>query len=351
MDVFVEAMRGVWRPPDDNSDAPAQPNRLSVDRACEAGLAGLLWRRERCFDAANREALGDAYRIQLLEAGLHEANLEHLSIELHRQNIDAIVCKGWAVARLYSCPGMRPYGDIDLSIRPEQFPAAENLVQSLAGRAGPIDLHRGVADLADRPSDEVWRRSRVVPFANTSVRILGGEDQLRQLCLHFWRHLGCRPLWLVDVAVVVESLPGDFDWDYALRGAPSARDRVLCVIGLAQRLLGARNPFPDMARRADRLPHWLIPTVLWRWHRGMAAAPIWSLRSFRELADSIRFGVFNPLRAIQRSTWNPHRSLAAIQTSQVGIRAVEVAVRAWRALRKLGPQNARAYDIHEPRRF
>ena len=44
------------------------------------------------------------------------------------------------------------------------------------------------------------------------------EDQLRQLCLHLLRHGACRPLWLCDVAVMLESLPGDFDWDRCLGG-------------------------------------------------------------------------------------------------------------------------------------
>jgi hypothetical protein len=131
-----------------------------------------------------------------------------------------------------------------------------------------VDLHCGAADLDDRPFDALQARALFQPMGDVTVRVLGPEDHLRLLCLHMLRHGAWRPLWLVDVAVALESRPADFDWEYFLSGDPRRTEWAASAIGVAHHLLGARVQGTPMEASAGRLPRWLIPTVLDQWGRG-----------------------------------------------------------------------------------
>ena len=195
--------------------------------------------------------------------------------------VEPLLAKGWAVARLYPEPGLRPYGDIDLFVRPEEYSAAETALAGFRPRRLLLDLQRGFPDLADHPLQEVFAHSQVAECGGVQVRIVGPEDQLRHLCVHLLRHGAWRPLWLCDVAAAVESVDVTFDWDYCLRGKRQRTQAVICAIGLAHQLLGARIEHTPLADRARRLPRWLVPAVLRQWgvrhelddsHGGQAAA-------------------------------------------------------------------------------
>jgi hypothetical protein len=105
------------------------------------------------------------------------------------------------------------------------------------------------------------------------VQVLAPEDQLRLLCRHALRHGIRRPLWLCDLAVLVESgLPAEFDWAYCLRGPAPTPALVTTALQLAQTLLDARLPDTSMLRAARPVPSWLGPAVLRVWG-GRAALP------------------------------------------------------------------------------
>jgi hypothetical protein len=99
------------------------------------------------------------------------------------------------------------------------------------------------------------------------VRIVGPEDQLRHVCVHLFRHGAWRPLWLCDVGAALESVATSFDWDYCLRGSRQRTQAVVCAVGLAHRLLGARIDHTPLGDRARRLPRWLVASVLRQWGR------------------------------------------------------------------------------------
>src|SRR5207237_2393158 len=85
------------------------------------------------------------------------------------------------------------------------------------------------------------------------------------LSFHLLGHGVWRPLWLCDIAVVLGSLPDDFDWDLCLGKNRRRRDWVACAIGLAYQLLGADIAGIPVEGRARHLPHWLVPAVLKQW--------------------------------------------------------------------------------------
>jgi hypothetical protein len=284
--LVAAALVGAWRP------APAPRTLLPHDLAAVAPLllrtggGGLGWWRVRhagwAPDAALFE-LQQAYRLHTLQACLHEDRLRAVLALLRSRGVDAILSKGWAVARLYPEPGLRPYGDLDLCVPPGQESAAEAVLREAGGRAAGVDLHRGIPELEDRTWEEVYRRSRLARLGDGSVRILGPEDQLRLLCLHLLRHGAWRPLWLCDLGAALESGPPDFDWDYCLSGDRRLSAWVRCALGLAVRLLGARVAPPEMAAR---VPRWLLAGVLRQW--GAETAGDSHSRDERPLASYLR---------------------------------------------------------------
>src|SRR5262249_8947735 len=151
---------------------------------------------------------------------------------------------------------LRPCGDIDLCVAPDQLRQAEALFHDEFTPVAPVDLHAAVPDLPDRPWEEVFRRSRLVSLGGTEVRLPCPEDQFRVVCLHMVRHGAWRPLGLCDVAASLEALPADFDWDYCLSGNPRLTEWVVWMAALARRLLGARVD-RMVLWGARQLPRWL----------------------------------------------------------------------------------------------
>jgi hypothetical protein len=262
------ALAGAWRPaPPPLSLSPKALARLAP-RLLETGAAALVWRRLRQPDprsSPTSSALRQAYHFQVLQARLQERAIEQVVGLLQAAGIDPVLSKGWATARLYPEAGLRPVGDIDLYVRPEQYTAARALLRSASPPQWPVDLHCGFPDLPGDRRDDWHVRTRLVRLGEVQVRVLGIEDQLRHLCLHLLRHGAWRPLWLCDVAAALESVPADFDWDYGLRGSRRQSQSVVCALGLANRLLDARLDDARLARRARRLPSWLLPAVLQQW--------------------------------------------------------------------------------------
>jgi hypothetical protein len=113
------------------------------------------------------------------------------------------------------------------------------------------------------------------------------------------RHGAWRPLWVCDVAVALESAGERFDWDYCLRGNPQRTQAVICAVGLAQHLLGARVAHAPLAERARRLPAWLVPAVLRQWGRRHELHPLMvtALRHPTEVLPALRRRWPNPVES------------------------------------------------------
>lgn len=293
------ALTGAWRkhPPGPIQEAmlPAMPLLLS------SGAHGLAWRRipRRC--QSEFAPLRDAYRQSAVAQLEYEDRLRRVVDALHRGGIDALLLKGWSVARLYPEIGLRPCGDIDIAVPPEQFEQAGRILQDHPD-AAEVDLHAGVADLDDRTWDDVFQRRRVVRLGDMEIPILGAEDQLRHLCLHLMRHGAYRPLWLCDIAVAGENRPADFDWDYCLHGERRLTEWTLCALALAGKLLDARI---DEPRAQFTAPDWIIHSVLRDWSDGASGDshmrdPVPLVRHWRHpgrLLGALRARWPNPIEA------------------------------------------------------
>jgi hypothetical protein len=262
-------LAGSWR---SNPPPYALDSRICADiipHVIKTGAGALAWWKLRGHDENDCPELcklRPIYQLHKLEAFMHQSRLEHTIECLRLYGVEPLLSKGWSVARLYPELGLRPYGDLDLHIDPSRAgDAYMALVRSPSAKSW-VDLHYGVPELPERSFTALCHRSRRLQVQATLVRTLSAEDQLRQVCLHFARHGGWRPLWLCDVGTLLESLPADFDWDYCLSGNPQGSAWVRTVLGLAVRLLDARqNTLPDAL--VPRQSSWHDSVVLNEWGR------------------------------------------------------------------------------------
>jgi hypothetical protein len=259
----------------------------------ETGAAALLWWRIHNSPLSSTpigRRLEESYKLLRLAARVHEREIKFVCSLLRAEGIEPVLVKGWAIARRYPDTALRPYGDIDLCVKPEQLSRADAALKCLQRIDGHyVDLHNGFAKLeggrrwygrpargldygrdayATRAWNDLFERSQLVDLGDEKIRVLSEEDHLRVLCLHLLRSGAWRPLWLCDVALAVELRSATFDWDRCLRTDRRQVNWVACTIALAQRLFGVDLKGTPVAESASRLPNWLVPAVLRQWSRG-----------------------------------------------------------------------------------
>jgi len=308
----------------------------------ESGAMGLVWNRLRRaageVKSTGHKVIQEVrlqHRGQLLQARIRERGLAHAVTLLRSAEIEPLVVKGWAIARAYPDPAMRPYGDLDLCLRDVEH---DRSIQALEGRDGalvPLELHRGSHVWGDVQGERLFERSRLVELKGAQIRVPSEEEHLRLLCLHLLGHGGWRPSWLCDVAVALETRAPDFDWDLCLRGDPRLTRWVAVTLALARDVLGARLEAVPSTVSAARVPHWLIPELYQAWSGGhganMDATPGASLlqggpRCFIEnLRRNWRNGIQASieLRAPANGTPRmPYRVVASLARVPTGLRAL-----------------------------
>ena len=271
--LLARALAGAWRPSPPPIATSAEELGEITPLLLETGGGALGWWRFQHSPLATSPAgkrLRRAYRLHAMQAAVHEHELARVVGLLRSAGIEPLLAKGWAIARLYPEPGLRAYGDLDLLVPPGSYAMARGTPNVM--RAG-VDLHARFKELADRTLDELYRRSQLVALGDVDIRMLGAEDHLRLLCLHLLRHGFWRPTWLCDVGVALDSLPEAFDWEYLLSGKEQRSSWVMCVILVAQQILGARLDVPREGRMAVELPEWLVPAVLHAWGAGHPGYP------------------------------------------------------------------------------
>src|SRR5262249_41084485 len=150
----------------------------------QTGSGALAWWRLRHTPLAGTETaegLHQAYRLHTLEAEFHVLRIQDALDRLVESGVDALVIKGWAIARQYAEAGLRPYTDLDLVVRPGQAGVARAALVRSPVVAVPVDLHDGPARIDRLGFDALWERSERVPLGARVARVLGAEDHLRVL--------------------------------------------------------------------------------------------------------------------------------------------------------------------------
>jgi hypothetical protein len=266
--LVADLLAGSWRCHPTAAVCSAAELKEIAPLLRASGAAALLWRRIRQSDLRKNSAareLQQAYRLNTLRAAIQQQTIERVLTRLRANEVEPVLVKGWAVARLYPEQGLRPCGDIDLCVRPEQFAVAERALKDFPGGQYEIDLHRGFTKFGDDDVDEIYARSQLLKVGETWVRVLCEEDHLRFLAIHMLREGAWRPLWLCDIAVAIEARSAEFDWERCLTQDRRRADWVTSAIKLAQQLLGADISGTPAAEKTKPLPRWLTSTILKEW--------------------------------------------------------------------------------------
>lgn len=265
--AVARLLRGAWRlhPP---GGATAEDVARAAERSIVLGAAPLAWWQLRDGPHAHSvggQALRAAYQLQVLQAARAQSCAAALAAMLRQSGNRALLIKGLAVAEWYPHPGLRPYGDHDLWVAPEDLVALRRSAQA-AAQPLYLDLHTRFDGFDGRPFSELWEGSVALGSAGVlGLRTLAPEDHLRLLGIHLLRHGASKPMWLCDVALCLETASADFDWERCLGSAELWRQWLRTVLGLCVQLLGA-HPGAAPWRKP---PRWLCDAVLTAWGRGL----------------------------------------------------------------------------------
>jgi hypothetical protein len=266
--LVANFLAGSWRVEQSAVCFSTEDLDLLTNLLYNSGSAGLEWWRIHQSDLRTTtpgELLHQGYRLQALQSAIQEERIGVAFGLMRAAGIEPILVKGWAVARLYAHRTIRPYGDIDLVVRAGDYASARELLDRSETPAWWIDLHKGLVEIDDRSVDDLFKRSRIEIHKDVQVRVLSDEDHLALLAMHFFKHSGWRPTGLCDVAVIVESLPENFDWSLCLGSGKSRRAWIASALVLAEQLLGANIEKAPAMLRSYKLPAWLLDAVLNQW--------------------------------------------------------------------------------------
>jgi len=279
-----------------------QPDRI-VRKVSEHGLASLLADVQRRSGRSILPRL--AARVGAL-ASAHEAAVRHnleaareIAGAFERSRVPVVFVKGAALAvSVYERPGLRPFGDLDLLVRPDSVPAAavalagarfrpevDGLPSSMetafvrlddGGLPVGVDLHWDFTE-PDRlqaavriPVGEILERRRIVQ----SLPIPTPEDSLLLAAANLIRSRVDRMILVVDFARLAASGP---DWDAVVSRAEAWRLRTALWLGLALAERHFDAGVPDRVRRALAPAPWRR-----RWIGSLlSGSALWARRKIR----------------------------------------------------------------------
>lgn len=208
--------------------------------------------------------MNDEERFRLINFKVYEKRIADVWKILQTEKIEAILIKGWTAAQNYPQPYSRDIGDIDVAVNPEQYQAILSLHKELIGA---VDFHEGLRKLDLLEWKVLYAKSRLVNCGETVIRILGSEDNLRVLIVHWLADGGYNKQKLRDIYYAVENRPTDFDWEYFLNGNGKTRRKwLICAIGLAHKYLGLNLDETPIAEEAKNVPRWISKTVEKEWN-------------------------------------------------------------------------------------
>lgn len=202
--------------------------------------------------------------------------------------VPVLLLKGAVFAEtLYADPGLRPFADVDILVRPDDLPAAQQALIACGYRPERADwvreeweqdcqsafvlpdaldtgvplvveLHWNLINndrllgMARRIEGErLWARSVEARVAGQSVRALCPEHALLHLCLHLAGHGLDAPLSVRDSAALLAVTPV-FDWEVFTNEARRFGLKTVAYAGLTLAAAARGAPVPEPVLRALR---------------------------------------------------------------------------------------------------
>jgi len=283
----ARALRGSWRKSPSAKD-PWSGELSDLLRSTGAGV--LAARRLGILPSDLKEQRQNAFMNHDMQARI----LDICTSRLNEAGIASLVFKGWAISACYAEPECRPTGDADILIAPGRMAEALALLQPLShqrdwapidptaepigltmdmglpAKVSKLDLHLSLGKFRIA-TEEAFAMAEARPCVDHVVKVLGPAHHLRLLVLHMFRHGAWRPIWLVDIAAMLENLPQDFDWDRATGGDPVVQNWVSIAAGLARDLLGADlDELPPFIQNCA-VPAWIKAHIIAAWSRPFSA--------------------------------------------------------------------------------
>ena len=250
---------------------------LLLDLADRHGTQSLLCQAlvdiENAVPPAELSVLKRRYQINLHKALFLSRELIRILECLSALGVKVMPYKGVALAELaYGDIALRHAGDIDLLIRPQDFPRVRGAVRELGytphlvlspaeeraylksgyecafdGAAGPnlLEVQWAIQPsfyAVDFDMDALFHRAVTITVAGHPMKTLSSEDLLLVLSAHAAKHVWGRLIWLCDIARIM-TLP-TLDWTWIASQAKALGIvRILRVtMRLANRLLGSTIP-------------------------------------------------------------------------------------------------------------
>jgi len=209
------------------------------------------------------------------------AELRRVLEAFNEKGVEVIVLKGAALAEtVYGDIALRPFGDLDLIVKKEDLPYAEEVMSTLdyaacgkysqqwyrknhhhlspyihSDKSIIVEIHWSIISHPFHINiDEWWKRARETKIASCKVLIPSPEDMLLHLCLHLFNHgynkIGLRGL--CDILETLKYYKNQLDWskfqeevnDYGIKKL------VYSILYLVKKIHWSDS----------NLPNWLNPT-------------------------------------------------------------------------------------------
>ena len=285
--LVARILSGAWRDQPDPLKATGAQIGQASPQLLGSGAGALGWRRLTAsppFDrAVETEDLAKTARMLALADTLRAENLEHLAALMREAGIMPLLFKGWAIAQYYAETYLRPCGDYDILVKGADYHKASALLARHAvlvmGPGGPfalrnpafkmdytVDLHGHLSPLYSTDVNDLFRRAQPAPSPAQSMLVPCAEDHLRIVIIHLLKHGAWRPIWLCDVAALVEKIPDIFDWEICLTGDRVTADWIRAIIVTAHHLLDCRIDHLLEAVRCYSAPAWIEQTIRKLWN-------------------------------------------------------------------------------------
>lgn len=252
--------------------------------------------RRSCFagiPTGIREEWEARRRTSIATALFHQEALGEIAAAFTDRGLPFVILKGEALSKaFYPQEGLRPYGDIDLLIRPEAYESAKAILMSLGFRlrqavneaeklrffgeiefkkedpvALTVDLHWDTLMTSWQPQSllsdhETWASLDQVCLGSHAIPILRGEVLLIYLCVHFaFHHAFDGLILLCDLFLVLRRDAEKTDWDRLIAMANRCQCRHALYWSLYFTKLLMAAPVPDSI--LDRLrPNVLIRALM-----------------------------------------------------------------------------------------
>lgn len=238
---------------------------LSVLRRCpEAGGPTRLW-----------QALQARRKRTVVRSFMQATELIRLARLLREHKVEMLPLKGAVLSqKLYGAPDIRTSGDIDVLIRPEDYPAADRLLRKSGYRSlytltdrqreiflahayntvycceasgQVLELHWRNRFWSRDDMQALWRERQTATLLGERIEAPADAALFLYLCDHGARHRWGRLKWFSDVAMMLAD-SGRYDWGAVaeLAGRLKMRRLVAQTGLLAHWLYGVSLPAPIM---------------------------------------------------------------------------------------------------------